>query len=271
MSTCGSLPIQSTGLRPCPPENTVEGTVGVWDIGAVTASYPVPTQPKWELCPYTWHKVKHASSGCCTSPGVSLVSNTVFWYSQTGSQTAAVVRRVSQEPQNCIPCSLHMWFCWVFQPVTSSGHWGGLQPSVNSQNEDQHLQVWGHGSLLRKSRLPSLVGRWAPATSKGMQVSRFTSNGKLKREVVRRFDVASAVMWVLCLTIVVKKELRQKAKLSIYQSTYVPNPTCGHELGEWPKGWDHGYKWLKWVSSIGWLGSACEIGWGARTYRGSSE
>ncbi|KAK0137879.1 hypothetical protein N1851_025925 [Merluccius polli] len=37
-------------------------------------------------------------------------------------------------------------------------------------------------------------------------------------------------MWVLYRTIVVKRELNQKAKLSIYQSIYVPTLPYGHEL-----------------------------------------
>ncbi len=38
-------------------------------------------------------------------------------------------------------------------------------------------------------------------------------------------------MWALYWTAVVKRELSWKAKLSIYQSIYVPTLTYGHELG----------------------------------------
>ncbi len=44
-----------------------------------------------------------------------------------------------------------------------------------------------------------------------------------------RIGAASAIMWALHRTIVVKRELK-KAKLSIYQSIYVPTLTYGHEL-----------------------------------------
>ena len=40
----------------------------------------------------------------------------------------------------------------------------------------------------------------------------------------------SAVMRTLRQSVVVKRELRQKTKLSIYRSIYIPTPTYGHEL-----------------------------------------
>uniref|UniRef100_A0A8C6P1M8 Reverse transcriptase domain-containing protein n=1 Tax=Nothobranchius furzeri TaxID=105023 RepID=A0A8C6P1M8_NOTFU len=58
----------------------------------------------------------------------------------------------------------------------------------------------------------------------------FTSEGKLEREIDRRIGAASAVMRVLYRSVMVKRELSQKAKLSIYLSIYVPILTCGHEL-----------------------------------------
>ncbi|KAK7881170.1 hypothetical protein WMY93_029579 [Mugilogobius chulae] len=58
----------------------------------------------------------------------------------------------------------------------------------------------------------------------------FTSEGRMEREIDRRIDAASAVMQSLYRTVVVKKELSRKAKLSIYRSIYVPTLTYGHEL-----------------------------------------
>ena len=58
----------------------------------------------------------------------------------------------------------------------------------------------------------------------------FTSEGRMEREIDRRIGAASAVMRSLYRTVVVKKELSRKAKLSIYQSIYVPTLTYGHEL-----------------------------------------
>ncbi|KAK0132211.1 putative uncharacterized transposon-derived protein F52C9.6 [Merluccius polli] len=50
------------------------------------------------------------------------------------------------------------------------------------------------------------------------------------REINRRIGAASAVMRTLHGSVVVKRELSRKAKLSIYQSIYVPALTYGHEL-----------------------------------------
>ncbi|KAI3377927.1 hypothetical protein L3Q82_009055 [Scortum barcoo] len=52
----------------------------------------------------------------------------------------------------------------------------------------------------------------------------FTSEGKMEREIDRRIGAASAVMRSVYRTVVVKKELSRKAKLSIYRSIYVPTP-----------------------------------------------
>ncbi|KAI3370288.1 hypothetical protein L3Q82_024461 [Scortum barcoo] len=55
----------------------------------------------------------------------------------------------------------------------------------------------------------------------------FTSEGKIEREIDRRIGAASAVMRSVYRTVVVKKELSRKAKLSIYRSsiyTFPPSP-----------------------------------------------
>ncbi|KAI3377606.1 hypothetical protein L3Q82_008432 [Scortum barcoo] len=53
----------------------------------------------------------------------------------------------------------------------------------------------------------------------------FTSEGKMEQEMDRGTGAASAVLRTLMLSIVVKRELSQKAKLSIYWSIYVPRPS----------------------------------------------
>ena len=58
----------------------------------------------------------------------------------------------------------------------------------------------------------------------------FTSEGRMEREIDRRIATASAVMRALYRSVVVKRELSRKAKLSIYRSIYVPTLTYGHEL-----------------------------------------
>ncbi|KAK3535008.1 hypothetical protein QTP70_001967 [Hemibagrus guttatus] len=58
----------------------------------------------------------------------------------------------------------------------------------------------------------------------------FTSEERMDREIDRRIGAAAAVMQSMYWSVVVKKELSRKAKLSIYQSIYVPTLTYGHEL-----------------------------------------
>ncbi|KAK3518458.1 hypothetical protein QTP70_000645 [Hemibagrus guttatus] len=53
----------------------------------------------------------------------------------------------------------------------------------------------------------------------------FTSEGRMDCEIDRRIGAAAAVMRSMYRSVVVKKELSQKAKLSIYQSIYVPTLT----------------------------------------------
>ncbi|KAK3538878.1 hypothetical protein QTP86_018763 [Hemibagrus guttatus] len=52
----------------------------------------------------------------------------------------------------------------------------------------------------------------------------------MDREIDRRIGAAAAVMRSMYRSVVVKKELSRKAKLSIYQSIYAPTLTYGHEL-----------------------------------------
>ncbi|KAK3512527.1 hypothetical protein QTP70_015639 [Hemibagrus guttatus] len=58
----------------------------------------------------------------------------------------------------------------------------------------------------------------------------FKSEGRMDLEIDRWIGAAAAVMRSMYRSVVVKKELSQKAKLSIYQSIYVPTLTYGHEL-----------------------------------------
>ncbi|KAK3530227.1 hypothetical protein QTP86_020143, partial [Hemibagrus guttatus] len=58
----------------------------------------------------------------------------------------------------------------------------------------------------------------------------FTSEGRMDHEIDRRIGAAAAVMRSMYRSVVVKKELSRKAKLSIYQSIYAPTLIYGHEL-----------------------------------------
>ncbi|TWW62757.1 hypothetical protein D4764_04G0014040 [Takifugu flavidus] len=55
----------------------------------------------------------------------------------------------------------------------------------------------------------------------------FTSEGRMEQEIDRRIGAASVVMRTLHRSVVVKRELSQKAKLLIYRSIFVPTLTYG--------------------------------------------
>ena len=58
----------------------------------------------------------------------------------------------------------------------------------------------------------------------------FTSDGRQKKELDVRSGKASAVMQALHHSVVLKRELRRKAKLSVFKSIFVPILTNGHEF-----------------------------------------
>ena len=51
----------------------------------------------------------------------------------------------------------------------------------------------------------------------------------MEREIGRRIRAAGAVLLLFYCTVVTKRELSRKAKLSIYRSIFVPILTYGHE------------------------------------------
>ena len=57
----------------------------------------------------------------------------------------------------------------------------------------------------------------------------FTSDGRQDEELNTRIGKASAVMRVLHYSVVMKRELPKKAKLSIFKAVFVPILTYGHE------------------------------------------
>ena len=57
----------------------------------------------------------------------------------------------------------------------------------------------------------------------------FTSDGRQDEELDTRIGKASAVMRALHYSVVVKRKLSKKAKLSIFKAVFVPILTYGHE------------------------------------------
>ena len=60
----------------------------------------------------------------------------------------------------------------------------------------------------------------------------FTSKGKMKQEIDRQIGAGSVVTQTLRQSVVVKRELSQKAELLIYQSIVFPTLIYGHKLWE---------------------------------------
>ncbi|KAI3352078.1 hypothetical protein L3Q82_020894 [Scortum barcoo] len=93
---------------------------------------------------------------------------------------------------------------------------------------NQHLQIRGHGSRPEKGRVACplrVSGEVLPQVEEFKYLGvLFTSEGKMEREIDRRIGAASAVMRSVYRTVVVKKELSRKAKLSIYRSIYASHP-----------------------------------------------
>ena len=126
-----------------------------------------------------------------------------------------------------------MWSCWLHQTLTSNSRWTSSQPSVKRpgwESAPPNPSPWsstGKGwSALSGSGMRSCP-KWRSSSTSG---SLFTSEGRMEREIDRRIGAASAVMRTLHGSVVVKRELSRKAKLSIYQSIYVPALSYGHEL-----------------------------------------
>ena len=58
----------------------------------------------------------------------------------------------------------------------------------------------------------------------------FTSDGRQSNELDTRIGKDYEVMRALHYSVVIKRELSKKAKLSIFKTAFVPNLTYGHEL-----------------------------------------
>ncbi len=118
-----------------------------------------------------------------------------------------------------------MWSWWHHRSVTFSTHWTNSQPSVkplgrgsaplNRKLSDCPLQI-RDGSLHQVMEL------------KYLRVL-FTNKGTVEREIGWRSGAAGAVLHLLYCIVVIKRELSQKAKLSISSSILVPSLTYGHE------------------------------------------
>ncbi len=99
---------------------------------------------------------------------------------------------------------------------------------VTRRGWNQHLQVRGRKWVA----CPFQVGgEFLPQVEEFKYLGvLFTSEGRMEREIDGRIGAAAAEMRSMYRSVVVKKELSLKAKLSICRSIYVPTLTYGHEL-----------------------------------------
>ncbi len=151
--------------------------------------------------------------------------------------------------------------------------WDGLQPSVKRlgwESASPSPSPMVHSG--KKVACPLQVGgEFLPQVEEFKYLGvLFTSEGRMEREIERQIGAASAVMRSMYRS-VVEKELSCKAKLSIYQSIYMPTLTYGHEL--WVM--TERTRSLIQVAEMSFLrrvaGRSPEIGWGARSLGRSSE
>ncbi|KAI3376973.1 hypothetical protein L3Q82_000210 [Scortum barcoo] len=146
------------------------------------------------------------------------------------------ISRRSQGPEGVrfgnhrISSLLFAWMmlsCWLHQARTFSVCWSGLQLSVKRLGCDISTSK-SEAMVLDRKRVacPLRVGgEVLPQVEEFKYLGvLFTSEGKMEREIDRRIGAASAVMRSVYRTVVVKKELSRKAKLSIYRSIYASHP-----------------------------------------------
>lgn len=134
-------------------------------------------------------------------------------------------------PSELCLCFLQtMWFCWFPETMTFHTHWGGLQPRVKRpgwESATPSLRTWFFS--LKQQIAPSKLRVCCCPKARCLDIwVLLTSDGTTKLEMDRHTAVASEVMQALYHTVVGKRRLAWKAKLSFYYSTYTP--IYGHEL-----------------------------------------
>ena len=125
-----------------------------------------------------------------------------------------------------------MWSCWSHQSdlldwFAAKCEVPGMKIST-SKSEAIVLSQKKVDCLLQvgKEMLPQ-VEEFKYLTS---SIVLFMNEVKMEWEIDRQIGAASAVMRTLYRSVVVKRELNQKAKLLIYRSIFVPTLTYGHKL-----------------------------------------
>ncbi|KAK3568311.1 hypothetical protein QTP86_003822 [Hemibagrus guttatus] len=132
-----------------------------------------------------------------------------------------------------------MLSCWLLQARTYSMHWGVLHWGVLhwGKCEAAGMRVSTSKSeamVLNRKKVACTLqvgGEFLPQVKEFKYLGvLFTSEGRMDCEIDRWIGAAAAVMRSVHWSVVVKKELSWKVKLSIYQSIYIPTLTYGHTL-----------------------------------------
>lgn len=119
-----------------------------------------------------------------------------------------------------------------FHPVPCVILWGGaLLRAVQALCDRSRSFIYVSSS--KSGLFPVHVRLWQGCSLSPVLLiifQRFSSEEKMANEIYRKAGAASAVMWSVYWTIVMKKGHGQKSKVSIYRSVYTPTLTYGHEL-----------------------------------------
>ncbi|KAI3352389.1 hypothetical protein L3Q82_005186 [Scortum barcoo] len=205
----GSLPNQSThvlcgsgeGIRPCPSWYSVGVLRVSMGSGAFAKGCSVSVRPEQELGSHCRQISRRSQGPEGVRFGNHRISSLLF------ADDVVLLASSSQDLQR---------MCW-----------SGLQPSVKLAGMRISTSK-SEAMVLDRKRVacPLRVGgEVLPQVEEFKYLGvLFTSEGKMEREIDRRIGAASAVMRSVYRTVVVKKELSRKAKLSIYRSIYASHP-----------------------------------------------
>ena len=136
-------------------------------------------------------------------------------------------------------CLQTMWSCWLHWPVTSSYYWIALQRSVKRPG-------WESAPLNLRS--------WFSAGKRCSALSTSRRRFCLYSGRTPKYQLCG-----LCTCLLWWRGSWGKKRSSRFTSWFLFVPLCMvASFLYWPKEDNHGLNWLKWASSVWWLGSPLE-------------
>nr|XP_049572422.1 uncharacterized protein LOC125965716 [Syngnathus scovelli] len=195
------------GVRPCPSGGSVEGPSGVRGAEPTDKGGSVPVSPMPKFGPHFRQLVGFVPNEAWTPPRLPFVTDYVHnFYGQNFADSMVLLASSGRDLQ----LSLERFTA---------------ECEVVSTSKSESM-VLGRKRVECPLRIRDEI---LPQVEEYLGVL-FASEGRMEREIDRRIGAASAIMRTLYRSVVVKRELSQKAKLSIYRSIYAPTLTYGHEL-----------------------------------------